>query len=146
MFIKKKSKKGSTLLQASIVLMIVTFIVTLSLKVISNNLLKSKLYYTYENINSLNYKESEFLQLSNKFINLDIFTYESLKNEAIKQLKEVKIYSNDNYKNYSIIHDGRNLFMIEIKGKGKRYIGLYEIIEEDKVYLIPNTYKTDFIL
>ncbi|ASW42673.1 hypothetical protein [Clostridium isatidis] len=146
MFIKKKSKKGSTLLQASIVLMIVTFIVTLSLKVISNNLLKSKLYYTYENINSLNYKESEFLQLSNKFINLDISTYESLKNEAIKQLKEVKIYSNDNYKNYSIIHDGRNLFMIEIKGKGKRYIGLYEIIEEDKVYLIPNTYKTDFIL
>ena len=79
MLIRKKSKRGFTLLQASIALMIITFIITLSLKVISNNVLKSKLYYTYESIESLNYTESEFLKLAVKSINLDISSYESLK-------------------------------------------------------------------
>ena len=129
MLIRKKSKRGFTLLQASIALMIITFIITLSLKVISNNVLKSKLYYTYESIERLNYTESEFLKLAVKSINLDISSYESLKNEAIDNSKEVNIYSNINYKNYSIIHDSKNLYMIEKKSKGKRYIGLDEVIK-----------------
>ncbi|MBU5454590.1 hypothetical protein [Caproiciproducens sp. MSJ-32] len=146
MFIKKKFKKGFILLQASIVLMLTIFIASLSLKIISNNFLKSKLYYSYEDLSSLNFNESEFLQLAIEAINLDLSSYENLKNKAIENSKEVKIYSNSNYKSFSIIHNSKKLYMVEAKGNGKRYIGLDEVIKDDKLYLVPNSYRTDYIL
>lgn len=146
MHIKSCSKRAYALLETMIILMFISFIITLALKIIQNNYLKSSNFYIYEETKSLTLVESELLYLTNDFINKNKDEYRKLVNEGVLEKKEKKIYSNSNYKNLSVVFNGKDYFMIEEKGNTKRFIGLKETTNQENINLIPNHYKTNYII
>lgn len=146
MYIKSCSKRAYALLETMIILMFISFIITLALKVIQNNYLKSNNFYIYEEIKSLTLVESELLYLTNDFINKNKEEYRKLITDGILEKKEKKIYSNSNYKNLSIVFNGKEFFMIEEKENGRRFIGLKETTNQENITLVPNYYKTNYIV
>ncbi len=146
MHIKSCSKRAYVLLETMIILMFISFIVTLALKVIQNNYLKSNNFYIYEETKSLTLVESELVYLTNDFINKNKDEYRKLVNEGILEKQEKKIYSNSNYKNLSVVFNGKDFFMIEEKGNGRRFIGLKETANQENIILTPNHYKTNYIV
>lgn len=146
MYIKSCRKRAYVLLETMIILMFISFIVTLALKVIQSNYLKSNNFYIYEETKSLTLVESELLYLTNDFINKNKEEYRKLINDGILEKKEKKIYSNSNYKNLSVVFNGKDYFMIEEKENGRRFIGLKETANKENIILIPNHYKTNYIV
>ncbi|WP_411167933.1 hypothetical protein ACH36K_12410 [Clostridium sp. MB05] len=146
MHIRSCSKRAYVLLESMIILMFISFIVTLALKVIQSNYLKSNNFYIYEETKSLTLVESELLYLTNDFINKNKEEYRKLINDGILEKKEKKIYSNSNYKNLSVVFNGKDYFIIEEKENGRRFIGLKETANQENIILTPNHYKTNYIV
>lgn len=135
-----KKKQGVILLEVNIFLMIILAIFTASCKVFISNIEKSKYLYSREDIKAISYLEYEFLYDFNEFVSTKKEEYLSLKSKG-----DTKIYTNINYKNYSVIYKGEKFYITNKKTNAIKYIGIDEKVDNDKIYFITNTYKTDYI-
>jgi len=135
-----KKKQGVILLEVNIFLMIILAIFTASCKVFISNIEKSKYLYLREDIKAISYLEYEFLYDFNEFVSTKKEEYLSLKSKG-----DTVVYTNMNYKNYSVIYKGENFYITYKKTNDIRYIGIDEKVDNDKIYFITNTYKTDYI-
>lgn len=144
MYVKKE--RGYILIESIIILMIISFMLTLSLNIVSNNYAKSKVISISDDIKTLSDTENEFLYLANQFIKSDKDKYLNLINEASLKNSESKIYQNSKIRNYYLAYENKAIFIIGTKSNSKKYIRLNQIIEEDKIFLTPDFYKTDYMI
>lgn len=142
MLINIKSKRRAfSILESIIIFTFVLLIASLSLKIISNNYLKSQSFTTYEDLRSLEIEEEKLLLIiNNKSKNIN-FSKDEL-------LNEIKVISKKypELKNISFVYENEDYYLKRRERDSVKYIKLDNKVNEGGVFFLPSGYKTKYII
>ncbi|MBX7279549.1 hypothetical protein [Clostridium chauvoei] len=147
----KEKKKGFVLIESLGILLMVSFFSLFLNKIIVNNIKKSNVYYTKEDIRTLSLNQEEVLIEAITYINKNSELKDKIKgnieNDKNEYFKE--IIKSSKYKDLSIVVSNEAIYIEEIKSNLKKIIVLESklkfIKNQEIIMLIPKYYESDYI-
>ncbi|ATD55205.1 hypothetical protein [Clostridium chauvoei] len=151
MYMIKEKKKGFVLIESLGILLMVSFFSLFLNKIIVNNIKKSNVYYTKEDIRTLSLNQEEVLIEAITYINKNSELKDKIKgnieNDKNEYFKE--IIKSSKYKDLSIVVSNEAIYIEEIKSNLKKIIVLESklkfIKNQEIIMLIPKYYESDYI-
>lgn len=151
MYMIKEKKKGFVLIESLGILLMVSFFSLFLNKIIVNNIKKSNVYYTKEDIRTLSLNQEEVLIEAITYINKNSELKDKVKgnieNDKNEYFKE--IIKSSKYKDLSIVVSNEAIYIEEIKSNLKKIIVLESklkfIKNQEIIMLIPKYYESDYI-